>query len=99
MCPWAAFPARPLSRLKAVRYPPGQQAPRVLFNRVDPPYFQTLRIPLLGGRAFTDSDDATAPRVAIINQSMAQRFWPRHDPIGKRFSVDGDGGLSSKSSA
>ena len=70
--------------------PPGRQAPSVLSNSVDPPYFETMRLTLLRGRIFTDSDNETAPRVAIINQTMGARFWPREDPIGKRFSMDGD---------
>jgi predicted permease len=52
---------------------------------VDPGYFKTMRIPILRGREFTDSDDKTAPQVAIINQAMASRYWPREDPLGKRF--------------
>jgi putative ABC transport system permease protein len=52
-----------------------------------PGYFQTLRIPLLQGRVFTRSDDLKAPQVAIINQTMARRFWPGESPIGKRITV------------
>jgi predicted permease len=72
--------------------PPGQQAPGIFFNAVDSPYFETLRIRLLLGRAFSDADSETAPRVAIINQTMAKQFWPAENPIGKRFSVTSDAG-------
>jgi len=67
--------------------PPGQQPPVVVFNHVDAPYFDTMRVPLLRGRAFRENDDEKAPLVAIVNQTMAQRFWPNEDPIGKRFSL------------
>jgi predicted permease len=90
--PMGGFPnSRPVS-LEGRPTPPGRQAPSVLSNSVDPPYFETMRITLLRGRIFTDSDNDTAPRVTIINQTMAARFWPREDPIGKRFSVNGDPG-------
>jgi predicted permease len=65
----------------------GEPPPAVFFNNIDPGYFQTMRVPLLRGRAFTDSDDASAPAVAIVNQTMAERFWPHQDPIGERFSL------------
>ena len=45
-------------------------------------YFQTMGIPLLRGRNFSDQDP---PGAAIINEMMAQRLWPGEDPIGKRF--------------
>lgn len=66
---------------------PGQQPPIVIYNRVDAPYFDTLRIPLLRGRAFRENDDEKAPLVAIVNQEMAHAFWPNEDAIGKRFSL------------
>ncbi len=66
---------------------PGQQPPVVAYNHVDAPYFDTMRIPLLRGRAFRENDDEKAPLVAIVNQTMAQQFWPNEDPIGKRFSL------------
>ena len=50
---------------------------------VSPGYFAVFRIPLLRGRAFTDRDDAGANRVAIVNQALAERFWPHGDPLGQ----------------
>ncbi|HKF53725.1 MAG TPA: ABC transporter permease [Candidatus Acidoferrales bacterium] len=67
--------------------PPGQQAPLVFYNDVDAGYFDTMRVPLLRGRAFTQNDDEKAQRVAVVNQAMAKQFWPTENPIGKRFSV------------
>ncbi|HVU25252.1 MAG TPA: ABC transporter permease [Opitutus sp.] len=52
---------------------------------VSPGYFGTLRIPLRAGRDFTDHDDDDALRVAIVNETMAKRFWPGQDPIGHKF--------------
>jgi predicted permease len=54
-------------------------------NVVTPDFFRALRIPLLRGRAFTDADRESAPRVAIVNESIAREFWPGEDPLGKRF--------------
>jgi putative ABC transport system permease protein len=54
---------------------------------VGPDYFKTLRVPVLRGRSFTDDDRAGSKRVAIINQSAAQKFWPNEDPIGKEIWV------------
>jgi putative ABC transport system permease protein len=51
---------------------------------VSPEYFQTLGIALRRGRVFTTQDRADAPRVAIINQAAAEKFFPNEDPIGKR---------------
>lgn len=67
--------------------PPGQQAPLVFYNAVDAAYFDTMRVPLLRGRAFTQNDNEKTPLVAIINQTMANQFWPNENPLGKRFSV------------
>src|SRR5579871_2359315 len=72
--------------------PVGQQPPLVSYNSVGPGYFENLHIPLLRGKAFVEADGEKASRVAVINQTMANRFWPRHDSLGKRFSVSGDTG-------
>ncbi|MGA7920964.1 MAG: ABC transporter permease [Candidatus Acidiferrales bacterium] len=67
--------------------PPGQQPPVVIYNHVDAPYFDTMRVPLLRGRAFRENDDEHAPLVAVVDQAMAHQFWDGEDPIGKRFSL------------
>jgi putative ABC transport system permease protein len=61
-------------------------SPLVEFSRVMPGYFRTAGIPLLRGRDFTARDNGTAPKVAVINRAMAERFWPQQDPIGKHFA-------------
>jgi len=50
-------------------------------------YFAAAGIPLLRGRVFTEADTATAPLVAIVNRTLAERYWPGQDPIGKRLKV------------
>jgi predicted permease len=62
----------------------------VRVNSIGPGYFETLGIPLLRGRDFARTDVTGAQRVVIINETMAQRFWPGNDAIGKRFKFFGD---------
>ena len=64
--------------------PDPHEAPSTLFNVVTPGYFRTLGIPLLQGRTFDEGDREDATPVAIIDETMAGRFWPGEDPIGKR---------------
>jgi putative ABC transport system permease protein len=59
-------------------------------NDIAPSYFQTLRIPLMSGREFTDSDRATTHAVAIASEAMAKHFWPNENAVGKRFHFFGD---------
>jgi putative ABC transport system permease protein len=51
-------------------------------------YFQTLKVPLLRGRTFNERDTKDSPRVIIIDQTMAEQYFPGEDPIGKRLGVD-----------
>jgi putative ABC transport system permease protein len=51
---------------------------------VMPSYFATLGIPITQGRGFTDSDDREAPPVAVVSESVARRYWPGQNPIGRR---------------
>ena len=62
--------------------------PTAMYNRVSPGYFQAMGTRMLQGRDFTEQDDDKAPRVAIINEAFAKRFFPGEDPIGKRFNVN-----------
>lgn len=57
---------------------------------IAPDYFQTLGIPVIRGRQFDNSDREESPKVAIINEAAARRFWPDQDPIGKRFKFFGE---------
>jgi predicted permease len=54
-----------------------------------PEYLRTVRTALLAGRDFTDSDNASAPPVSIVNKALADRYWKGQDPIGKRLQVAG----------
>jgi len=51
-------------------------------------YFSTLKVPLLRGRTFNERDTKDSPRVIIIDQAMAEQYFPGEDPIGKRLGVD-----------
>ncbi len=53
------------------------------FGNVDTVYFSTLEIPILDGRVFKESDTAKSPEVIVINQTMARKYWPNQDPVGK----------------
>lgn len=69
---------------------PANEPPHLInLNIVSPEYFRTLRIPLLKGRNFGTDDITGAPRVAIVNESMAARFWPGRNAVGQRFQTPG----------
>jgi putative ABC transport system permease protein len=62
---------------------PGEEE-QVLTTVASPEYFRLMAIPVIFGRAFTPEDRMDAPAVAIINESLARRFFPNEDPIGRR---------------
>lgn len=64
---------------------------QVGFNFITPRYLETVGIQLLKGRRFSAQDDQRSPLVAIINESLARRYWPNEDPLGKRFRFGADG--------
>jgi putative ABC transport system permease protein len=59
----------------------------VNYDAVSPNYFSTMKVPLLSGREFTDADSAASPKVAIVNEAMAKRFFPNRNPIGVHFAI------------
>ena len=72
--------------------PDSAQARSVYFNTVGADYHRTLGIPLLSGRDFALTDGASAPRVVIVNETLAAREWPGLDPLGHRVSFAGPAG-------
>ncbi len=64
---------------------PSEHSSAVERSSVSPNYFHLLELPLLRGRLFNEADNDNTPQVAIINQAMAQTYWPNEDPLGKRF--------------
>ena len=66
---------------------PNNRGTLVNLDEVTPGHFETMRIPLLGGRDFTDFDRENTAPVAVINQAMANLLWPGQEPLGKRFAV------------
>ena len=71
------------------RGPSGMTGLPIDMALVGPDYFETMGIPVLRGRSFTNSDDAGAPPVVMINQQMADRFWPHQNPIGQFINLMG----------
>ncbi len=65
--------------------PAAHQPPTIMYNMVSSAYFQTMQIPLVRGRQFASSDTEKAPKVAIINETMAKKLWPAEEVLGKRF--------------
>jgi predicted permease len=61
----------------------------VSLTYISPGYLGTMRIPLRDGRDFTERDDGNSAAVAIINEAMANRFWPGQNPIGRKFIAGG----------
>ncbi|MGH7574623.1 MAG: ABC transporter permease [Longimicrobiales bacterium] len=62
------------------------------YGVVDGAFFETVRLPLVQGRAFDTGDRAGAPGVAIVNETFARRFWPGEDPIDRRLAAGGPEG-------
>ncbi len=87
----AALPLTPI-RITPV-LPEGQpevplaERPFIIIEAISPSWFHTMRAPLKAGRDFTDADSGQSPRVVIINETMARRYWPNENPVGKHIAV------------
>jgi predicted permease len=68
-----------------------EQLPEILYRMASPSYFRTLGVPLLTGRDFTEFDTATSSPVAIINETLARRYWTSENPVGAHVSIDDNG--------
>jgi putative ABC transport system permease protein len=66
---------------------PLAQRPFIDIEAVSPQWFQTMRVPLRAGRDFTAADDAKSPKVVVVNETFARRFWPNENPLGKHVIV------------
>ncbi len=70
----------------------GANVPLAMYSSAGVGFFEALGVRLIEGRVFTEADDETKPRVAVINQAFARRFWQGEAVIGKRFSFEGPEG-------
>jgi predicted permease len=69
------------------QFPKGQESATVLGSIVDQHYFDTMKMPIIRGRAFTAADRADSRPVAIVNEAFAKKYWPNQDAVGKRLRL------------
>ena len=55
---------------------------------MDTHFLDSIGVPIVRGRGFTEQDTATSPQVAIVNQTFVKKFFPNQDPIGRHFGID-----------
>ncbi|MPZ21837.1 MAG: FtsX-like permease family protein, partial [Luteitalea sp.] len=72
------------------QYGPSRPWDTINNNYVDVEFFDTMGTPIVRGRAIDARDGGRAPKVAVVNETMATRFWPNRDPIGQLFTLVGD---------
>ena len=75
--------------VEGFQMPPAQRTIAVTSNTVSDQYFSLMHIPIVKGRVFDSRDLPSSPRVAVINEAMAQKYWPNRDAIGGRFRMEG----------
>jgi putative ABC transport system permease protein len=74
------------------QFPQGKDSVEVFSATVGDNYFDTAGIHIVRGRGFLATDTATSPRVAVVNEELANRYWPGKDPVGQRFRIDSRSG-------
>lgn len=70
--------------------PAGEAAPRARLRSANPDFFKAAGIPILKGRAFQSTDDVRSDEIAVVNQTLVDRFYPNEDPIGRRVGLRAD---------
>jgi putative ABC transport system permease protein len=86
----SSTPNSTIFRIAGREMTPEEQNVEIPLDATSPDYFKVMGIPLRRGRTFTAADNLDAPQVVLINETMAKRFWPNEDPVGKQFRY-GDG--------
>ena len=87
----AALPLTP-KRITPV-LPEGQpevalaERPFIIIEAISPSWFRTMRVPLRFGREFSEADNAQSAKVVVINETLAHRYWPNQNPIGKHLTI------------
>jgi predicted permease len=71
-------------------HPAAGEVPDANYVCVGPHYFKTMQIPIIRGRMFSDFDTQSSEPATIVSQSLATKYWPGQDPIGKRLKISGD---------
>jgi predicted permease len=69
--------------------PPPGEVPQALYRTIDADYFRVMRVPVRAGRGFTDADRIGAAPVIVISRTMANRYWPGENPVGKSLQIGG----------
>ena len=91
----SSTPNSTIFRIDGRAMTPEEQNIEIPLDATSADYFKVMGIPLRRGRTFTAADNIDAPQVVIINETMAKRFWPNEDPVGKRFRYGGGDGNNS----
>jgi predicted permease len=81
----------PSLRIEDRPLPAGASAESINWRLVTADYFRTMSIPLLKGRGFTEADNENGEKVALINETLARKYWPGEDPLGKRINTGFEG--------
>jgi putative ABC transport system permease protein len=87
--PWSGYENQSVFPVEGKAYPPNQM-PQARYHFISADYMRTIGVPLLAGRWFDARDVKGTEPVILINQSMARKYWPGEDAVGKRIASSGD---------